>query len=101
MKLADYGADEMSKVFMSDRLPPCFSDAEKAMLSDNREVREREEWSDEARCELKLHDEMTSTRAIGNTTYNKTPSNVTNLSSFFAACFARRRPTGRSAPRLS
>ncbi|GMH80847.1 hypothetical protein TrLO_g332 [Triparma laevis f. longispina] len=36
LRLADYGADEMGKVFMSDRLPPMLSESEKNFTSDNR-----------------------------------------------------------------
>ena len=37
MKLVDYGCDEISKRFLSDRLPPAFSEEELATTNDNNE----------------------------------------------------------------
>ena len=36
LKLADYGSDEMGKIFTSDRLPPMLSSSEKKYTSDNK-----------------------------------------------------------------
>jgi lysine-specific demethylase/histidyl-hydroxylase NO66 len=35
LKLADFGADEMMKRFMSERLPPAFDEEEKTLTNDN------------------------------------------------------------------